>query len=85
MDFELAPEQKAQQQARQFAQQEVAPITREADEKGEFPLHLVKRMGELGFLAGPIDLIMADQAWTTSVMRSFARNLGESIPLYVVF
>ena len=56
MDFELTPEQKSiQQQARQFAQQEVAPITREADEKGEFPLHLVKRMGELGFLAGPIE------------------------------
>jgi len=56
MDFELTSEQKAiQQQARQFAQQEIAPITREADEIGEFPLHLVKRMGELGFLAGPIE------------------------------
>ena len=56
MDFELAPEQKSvQQQARQFALQEVAPVAREADEKGEFPLHLVKRMGELGFLAGPIE------------------------------
>ena len=56
MDFELTPEQKSvQQQARQFALQEVAPVAREADEKGEFPLHLVKRMGELGFLAGPIE------------------------------
>ena len=56
MDFELTPEQKSiQQQARQFSQQEVAPIARAADEKGEFPLHLVKRMGELGFLAGPIE------------------------------
>jgi butyryl-CoA dehydrogenase len=56
MDFELSPEQnRIQQQARQFAQEEVAPIARAADEKGEFPLHLVKRMGELGFLAGPIE------------------------------
>ena len=56
MDFELTPEQKRiQQQARQFSEQEVAPIAREADEKGEFPLHLVNRMGELGFLAGPIE------------------------------
>ena len=56
MDFELTPEQKnIQQQARQFSQQEVAPIARVADEKGEFPLHLVKRMGELGFLAGPLE------------------------------
>src|SRR5436309_6929659 len=55
MNFELTAEQKrVQAQARQFAEQEVAPIAREADEKGEFPLHLVKRMGELGFLAGPL-------------------------------
>ncbi|MGH2497565.1 MAG: acyl-CoA dehydrogenase family protein [Ktedonobacteraceae bacterium] len=56
MDFTLTPaQQEVQQQARQFAEREVAPIAREADEKGEFPLHLVKRMGELGFLAGSVD------------------------------
>ncbi len=56
MDFELTSEQKRiQELARQFAEQEVAPIAREADEKGEFPMHLVKRMGELGFLAGPVE------------------------------
>ena len=56
MDFELTPAQKRiQAQAREFAEQEVAPAARIADEKGEFPVHLVKRMGELGFLAGPIE------------------------------
>src|SRR5205085_4748044 len=56
MNFELTPEQKRiQTLAREFAEQEVAPVAREADEKGEFPRHLVKRMGELGFLAGPIE------------------------------
>ena len=56
MDFALSEEQKRiQEQARRFAQQEVAPISREADEKGEFPMHLVGRMGELGFLAAPVD------------------------------
>src|SRR5574340_202655 len=56
MDFELTPEQKRiQHQARQFSEQEVAPLARMADEKGEFPIHLVKRMGELGFLAGPLE------------------------------
>ncbi len=56
MDFKLTTEQKRiQALAREFAEQEVAPIAREADEKGEFPLHLVKRMGELGFLAGPVE------------------------------
>lgn len=56
MDFTLSAEQAAiQQRARRFAQEEVAPLAREADEKGEFPLHLVPRMGELGFLCGTID------------------------------
>ena len=56
MDFELTATQKRiQAQARQFAEQEVAPVAREADEKGVFPLHLVRRMGELGVLAGPIE------------------------------
>lgn len=56
MNFELTEEQeRIQALARVFAQQEVAPLAREADEKGEFPLHLVKRMGELGFLAGPLE------------------------------
>ncbi|TMD59030.1 MAG: acyl-CoA dehydrogenase [Chloroflexi bacterium] len=56
MNFELTDEQKRiQTLAREFAEQEVAPVARGADEKGEFPRHLVKRMGELGFLAGPIE------------------------------
>jgi alkylation response protein AidB-like acyl-CoA dehydrogenase len=55
MNFELTlAQQQVQARARQFAQEEVAPLAREADEKGEFPAHLVRRMGELGFLAGPI-------------------------------
>jgi alkylation response protein AidB-like acyl-CoA dehydrogenase len=55
MDFELTTAQQAiQEKARRFAEEEVAPVSREADEKGQFPLHLVKRMGELGFLGGPV-------------------------------
>jgi alkylation response protein AidB-like acyl-CoA dehydrogenase len=56
MNFSLTPEQQQiQARARAFAQQEVAPLARQADETGVFPLHLVRRMGELGFLAGPIE------------------------------
>jgi butyryl-CoA dehydrogenase len=56
MDFALTPTQeRIQTEARRFAEQEVAPVSRQADEHGVFPLHLVKRMGELGFLAGPVD------------------------------
>jgi alkylation response protein AidB-like acyl-CoA dehydrogenase len=55
MNFELTSEQQEIQQiARRFAQEEVAPLARETDESGEFPLHLVRRMGELSFLAATI-------------------------------
>jgi len=56
MVFELTPEQQSiQAKARKFAVEEVAPLAREADETGEFPMHLIPRMGELGFLTGPVD------------------------------
>ena len=56
MNFELTAAQKeVQARARQFAREEVAPLARETDESGQFPLHLVRRMGELGFLGGTLD------------------------------
>ena len=55
MHFELTDQQRAvQERARRFADEEVAPLAREADETGQFPLQLVPRMGELGLLAGPL-------------------------------
>jgi alkylation response protein AidB-like acyl-CoA dehydrogenase len=55
MNFELTPIQREiQARAREFAEREVAPVAREADERGEFPAHLVPRLAELGFLGGPI-------------------------------
>jgi alkylation response protein AidB-like acyl-CoA dehydrogenase len=54
MNFDLTPEQERMQAvARLFAEQEVAPISREADGRGIFPAHLVPRMGELGLFAVP--------------------------------
>jgi butyryl-CoA dehydrogenase len=55
MQFELTPEQRAvQARARAFADEEVAPLAGPADERCAFPMQLVPRMGELGFLAGPL-------------------------------
>jgi len=55
VNFALTSEQEAiQQKALNFAQQEVEPLAREADERGVFPMHLIPRMGELGFLCGPV-------------------------------
>lgn len=56
MNFELTAEQReVQALARRFAQEEVAPQARSSDESGQFPLHLVRRMGELGFLAAAVE------------------------------
>ncbi|HEV8191779.1 MAG TPA: acyl-CoA dehydrogenase family protein, partial [Ktedonobacterales bacterium] len=56
MDFELTEEQRRiQSLAREFAANEVAPLAREADASGVFPLHLLGRMAELGFLGATIN------------------------------
>jgi alkylation response protein AidB-like acyl-CoA dehydrogenase len=51
MDFELSEEQRTiRDLAREFAQNEIAPIAARIDETGEFPRDTVKKMGELGFM-----------------------------------
>ncbi|NIW45349.1 MAG: acyl-CoA dehydrogenase [Gammaproteobacteria bacterium] len=39
-----------QQAARDFAQNEIAPIAEEFDHSGEFPMETIKKMGEMGFM-----------------------------------
>jgi alkylation response protein AidB-like acyl-CoA dehydrogenase len=36
--------------ARDFAQNEIAPIAAEFDESGEFPMATIKKMGQMGFM-----------------------------------
>src|SRR6185369_6015115 len=51
IDFSLTPEQKAiQETARAFARNEVDPIVDETDEHQKFPMEVIKKAGELGFL-----------------------------------
>jgi alkylation response protein AidB-like acyl-CoA dehydrogenase len=47
----LSPEHEMiRQAARDFAQNEIAPIASEYDESGEFPLPTIRKMGEMGFM-----------------------------------
>src|SRR5258708_15823395 len=56
MDFELSPDPRRWQEvAHRFAQEEVAPLARASDEQRTFSHHLVRRMGELGLLGGPLE------------------------------
>ncbi len=98
MHFELTDAQReVQQRARAFARQEVAPQARRADESGEFPVHLVARMAELGFLAGPIPvryggagmdylsytLISEELGWADASVRGFLAVHGSLVALCV--
>ncbi len=83
--------------ARAFARDEVAPLAREADETGIFPIHLVQRMGELGFLAGTISpeyggsgmdylsytLISEELGWADSSVRGFLAVHGSLVSLCI--
>ena len=51
MQFILTEEQRLiQQTAREFADNEVAPVADRHDREGKFPLELVKKLGRMGFL-----------------------------------
>lgn len=79
MNFELTAAQQAiQSQARRFAQEEVAPLARESDETGVFPIHLVKRMGELGFLGGPIEAKYGGSAMDYLSFTLISEELGRA-------
>ncbi len=54
MHFELTPDQKdLQDQIHRFAQAEIAPKAEELDRKGEFPVELFQRVGEMGVMSIP--------------------------------
>ncbi|MGZ5353453.1 MAG: acyl-CoA dehydrogenase family protein [Actinomycetota bacterium] len=54
MDFDLSDEQRAfRALVREFAEEVVAPAAAGSDEREEFPLEVVKRMGELGLFGIP--------------------------------
>jgi len=49
--FQLSPEHEMiRQAARDFAQNEIAPIAAQFDETGDFPSRTIKKMGEMGFM-----------------------------------
>ena len=51
MDFAFTEDQELFRKAvRGFAEKEIAPIARECDESGQFPLSLFRKIGELGYL-----------------------------------
>ena len=51
MEFDLTPEQiQLRKSVREFAEQEIRPHVLEWDEEEIFPLEVIKKAGQLGFL-----------------------------------
>lgn len=69
-------QQKIQSLTRHFAQTEVAPLAREMDEKGAMPLSLVRRMGELGLLGGPLPREYGGGDWDALSLALCYEELG---------
>ncbi|MBM4422275.1 MAG: acyl-CoA dehydrogenase [Chloroflexi bacterium] len=77
MDFSLSDSQRAVQTlAREFAQAEVAPLSREMDEKAEMPRSLPKRMGEIGLLGGPLPKEYGGGGWDSVSLALAYEELG---------
>jgi len=87
LDDQLTDEQKiARSTARQFTQNEVLPIIQEYHRKAIFPVQIISKMGELGFLGSTLPqeygcpgldnfaygLVMQELERGDSSIRSFA-------------
>ena len=83
--------------ARQFVDERVLPVIREAYNNGTFPRHLIAEMGELGFLGANLDgygcagmnnieygLIMQELERGDSGLRSFVSVQG-ALVMYPIF
>lgn len=54
MDFNLSKEQElVRQLTRDFTEKEIKPVVIDYDEKGEFPINIYKKMGEIGLIGIP--------------------------------
>ncbi len=63
--------QMIRQAARDFAQNEIAPIAAEYDESGDFPLETIRKMGQMGFMG-----IEVPEAYGGSGMDTLAYALA---------
>ena len=77
MDFRLTPAQaEVQTLARDFAQNRVAPLSREMDERGEMPSSLIQEMADLGLLGGPLPKMHGGGEWDAVSLALCYEELG---------
>ncbi len=77
MDFTLTEQQRqVQAQARAFAQERVAPLSREMDERGSMPRELIQEISRLGFLGGPLPVAYGGGGWDNVSLALCYEELG---------
>lgn len=79
MDFSLTESQQAvQRKARTFAQERVAPLAREMDERGAMPPSLIQEMADLGLLGGPLPEAYGGAGWDAVSLALCYEELGRA-------
>jgi hypothetical protein len=79
MDFALSSaQQQVQARARAFAQERVAPLAREMDERGAMPPELIGEMAALGFLGGPLPREHGGEGWDALSLALCYEELGRA-------
>ncbi len=77
MDFSITDSQRAvQERAREFAQKRAAPLARAMDERGAMPMELVREMGALGLLGGPLPRAYGGEEWDALALALCYEELG---------
>lgn len=77
MNFSLSDSQQTiQHRARDFAQTRVAPLARKMDERGTMPMELVRELGALGFLGGPLPNEYGGEGWDAVSLALCYEELG---------
>src|SRR5512135_1036295 len=79
MDFTFSESELAvQQSVRDWAQNRVAPIAREMDERGEMPPEIIREMADLGFLGGPLPKAYGGGSWSAVSLALCYEELGRA-------
>lgn len=77
MDFSLSAAQQAvQARARTFAQDQVAPLAREMDERGAMPAALIQALADQGLLGGPLPADYGGEGWDSLSLALCYEELG---------
>ena len=77
IDLSLTAEHKLFREAiRRFAEHEIAPIAREYDEREEYPVHILKKLGEMGYLGVKFPRKLGGAGADTVTAAIMAEELG---------